>query len=229
MLKRPIILFTMLLAASMAFAGDIATFVNLGFSDDSTFFMFGQYGLDQGPNASYADIFTVDNVRNAFVPKGVLKSTNNAPLDIGQDGSGLFYNLLYENAANAKKYRIDHLNQGRLLYVLLDGEEPKSELSFRDFKTQAEYGISLGKKFIESGDTAVSSFSLRIEVVEPSGAVKRVDAGSPSIKRPGVTDYVIRRVILSPDSRYLVVVIEKKTQAPEGSSVRYMVEPVKIR
>jgi predicted secreted protein len=219
----------MLLAASMAFAGDIATFVNLGFSDDSSFFMFGQYGLDQGPAASYAEIYTVDNARNAYAPKGVLKSTNNAQLDIGQDGSGLFYNLLYENAANAKKYRIDHLKQGRLLYVLLDGEEPKSELAFRDFKTNAEYGISLGKKFVESGDSTVSSFSLRVSVADPSGSVRSVDAGSPSVRRPGVTDYVIRRAILSPDSRYLVVVIEKKTAAPEGNSVRYMVEPVRIR
>lgn len=227
--KRLAILTLMILAAAAAFAGDAATFVNLGFSDDGSHFMFGQYGIDQPSGASYAEIYAVDNAANVFAPGGVLKASSNAVLDIGQDGSGLFFNLMYQNASNAKRYRIDHLDQGRLLYVLLDGEEPLNRLSFRDFKTNYEYEIVLERDLRESGAGVSSSFSLDLAMTRTDGTVKRVLAGNPSIKRQGVTDYLIRRVILSPDARYLIVVIEKKMNAADGASIRYMVEPVRIR
>jgi predicted secreted protein len=229
MLKRSAILFLMILVAQAAFAGDVATFVNLGFSDDGAFFMFGQYGIDQPSGASYAEIYAVNNASNDFAPQGVLKASNSAPLDIGQDGSGLFYNLMYQNAANAKKYRVDHLKQGRLLYVLLDGEEPLSDLSFRDFKTGADYEITLNKDIMETGSGVVSSFSLDLAVSYSDGGSKRVLAGNPAVRRSGVRDYLIRRVILSPDSRYAIVIVEKKTNAPDGVSVRYMVEPIRLK
>ncbi len=229
MLKRILIQITLLLAVSAAFAGDIATFVNLGFSDDSAYFMFGQYGIDQPGGASYAEIYAVDNAKNVFAPNGVLKTLSTASLDIGQDGSGLFFNLLYENAAAARRYRIDHLKQGRLLYVLLDGEEPKNELVFRDFKTKAEYGISLSQTSRGEGPAISSSFSLEVSVTDPEGRIRCVQAGSPELRRSGVSDYLIRRAILSPDGRYLLIIIEKRLVAPEGKSIRYMVEPVKLR
>lgn len=229
MLKRSAIITLMILAASTAFAGDVATFVNLGFSDDGAIFMFGQYGIDQPSGSSYAEIYAVNNSTNSYEPQGVLKASNASVLDIGQDGSGLFYNLMYQNAANAKRFRVDHLKQGRLLYVLLDGEEPLSDLSFRDFRTGADYEVSLNKDIGNASGGVVSSFSLDLAVKRPDGSVKRVLAGNPSIRRPGVLDYLIRRVILSPDGRYVVVIVEKKTNAPEGASVRYMVEPIRIR
>ena len=43
-----------LLAALGASAGDIAQFVNLGFSADSKYFMFGQYGVSETTSSPFA-------------------------------------------------------------------------------------------------------------------------------------------------------------------------------
>ncbi len=229
MSKRIALLAAMALIASAAlFAGDVAEFVNLGFSDDGAYFQFAQYGIDAATGGSYAEIYTVHNARNEFVPKGLIRSSSDAPLDIGQDGSGLFYNLLYKNAEQARKYRIDHLRQGRLLYILLDGETPRQELSFRDFKTGVDYSLALDQKVVESGETVYSSFSLEIVAKGVSGAERSFRGGTPSVKRTGVEGYLIRRVVLSPDERFMIVVVEKKVRARDADSLRYMVEAVKL-
>jgi predicted secreted protein len=230
MFKRLAAIFAaLILVAAGLYAGDVAEFVNLGFSDDGAFFQFAQYGIDQTTGGAYAEIYTVDNARNAFVPRGVLKASSNAALDLGQDGSGLFFNLLYDNAPVSKSFKIDHMRQGRLLYVLLDGEIPRQDLSFRDFKTGTEYGVSLDQTVTQAGTSVVSSFSLMIGVTDPGGTKRSYPAGSPSVKRQGVSGYLIRRVLLSPDERYLLVLVEKTVKGPDAPSMRYMIEPVRIR
>jgi predicted secreted protein len=218
-----------LLSAAALPAGDIAAFVNLGFSDDGAYFQFAQYGVDSASGGSYAEIYTVDNARNAFAPKGVLRSSSSAPLDIGQDGSGIFYNLMYENSAQSKRYGIDHLRQGRLLYVLLDGEIPRQDLSFRDFKTGAEYSIALDQHVTEANGSVSSSFSLLVGVKDSAGRSRSMEGGTPGVKRPGVDGYLIRRAVLSPDERFLIVVVEKRVRAKDADSLRYMVEAVRLR
>ena len=61
-----------LLGASLLFAGDIARFVNLGFSHDNRYFMFAQYGVKEGTSFPYADLFVVDVPTNRFASQGVL-------------------------------------------------------------------------------------------------------------------------------------------------------------
>ncbi len=56
------------------FAGDVAQFVDLGFSPDGRYYMFGQYGVTDKTWQGYAEIYTVDMDKNAFVPAGVFKS-----------------------------------------------------------------------------------------------------------------------------------------------------------
>jgi predicted secreted protein len=230
MLKRMALMFAAFALISAALsAGDIAAFVNLGFSDDGAYFQFAQYGIDAATGGCYAEIYTVDNARNAFTARGALRASDNAPLDIGQDGSGLFYNLMYENASSAKAYGINHLRQGRLLYVLLDGEIPRQDLSFRDFKTGSEYSIALDQSVFEANGSVSSSFSLGVGVKDSSGKSRSIRAGSPSVRRDGVGGYLIRRAILSPDERYMIVVVEKSVRGKDSSSLRYMVEAVKLR
>jgi predicted secreted protein len=220
--------FALAASASLS-AGDIASFVNLGFSGDSSYFMFGQYGVSDGNGASYAEVYTVDNARNAFVPGTTLKASNSLSLDVGQDGSGTFFNLLEESARKASSCQIDHQRQGRLLYVLMNGEEPKSELCFRDFKAGTEYKLMLDQKVLRVDGSVSSSFGLSVSQKKADGSVKMIEAGSPNVRRPGVSGYVIRRALLSPDERYLVVVIEKKEAAKDAVSVRYMVETLRLK
>jgi predicted secreted protein len=211
-----------------AAAGDIATFVNLGFSPDSAFFMFGQYGLDSGGGKPYAETYMVDTKKNDFVKNGVMRRVFDAKVEPGQDVQGALFALYGENLPLVKSCKIDNLATGRLLYVLLDGEEPPATLSFRDFKTGAAYDIALQKKVSESKDSVVSSFGLAVSVTLKDGTVKRVTAGNPDIKRSGVKDYVIRRIIIAPDEKTLVLIIEKNMAQKGDQAVRYMVETLKL-
>jgi predicted secreted protein len=210
------------------FAGDVATFVNLGFSADSSYFMFGQYGVDQGAGKPYAETYLVDNARNDFVPKGVVRKTFDAALEPGQDASGAIFAVVGQEQDLVKKYKIDHLKPGRLLYVLMDGQEPPASLSFRDFKTGAAYEISLNQSSTERKDGTAASFGIAVSYTAKDGTVKRVVGGNPDIKRLGVKAYVIRRIIVAPDEKHLIFIVEKRTVDKGDPAVRYMVEALKL-
>jgi predicted secreted protein len=212
-----------------AFAGDVATFVNLGFSPDSAYFMFGQYGVDQSTGKPYADTYLVDNKLNDFVDKGMASKIYDTCLEPGQDALGALFALVGDQASIVKKYGIDHLKPGRLLYLLMDGQEPPASLSFRDFKTGASYDISLNQSASESKGSVSSSFGIAVSYTSKEGAaVKRVVGGNPDIKRLGVKAYVIRRIIAAPDERTLVFLVEKRTVDKGDPAIRYMVEVLKL-
>jgi len=211
-----------------ALAGDVASFVNLGFSPDSAYFMFGQYGLDEAAGAPYAETYLVDNKRNDFVKDGVARRSFDARLEPGQDASGAFYALFADQVPLARKHKIDFLRPGRLLYILVDGQEPPALLSFRDFKTGAAYEVSLNQKAAEAAGGISSSFGIALSYTAKDGASKRVVGGNPDIKRAGVKAYVIRRIIVAPAEKTLVFIVEKRMQAKGDSAVRYMVEALKL-
>ena len=48
-------------------AGDSASFADLGFSPDGSYYMFAQYGVRTGTLRPWADLFLVDVARNNFV------------------------------------------------------------------------------------------------------------------------------------------------------------------
>ncbi len=217
-----------LIALVPAFAGDVATFVNLGFSPDSAYFMFGQYGMDQAAGKPYAETYLVDDKLNDFVAKGVVRKTFDASLEPGQDASGAIFALVGEEQPLIKKYRIDHLRPGRLLYVLMDGQEPPASLSFRDFKAGSSYEISLNQSASESKGQASASFGIAISYTAKDGTAKRVVGGNPDIKRQGVKSYAIRRIIAAPDEKTLVFIVEKRTIEKGDPGVRYMVEALKL-
>ena len=229
MKKRSLLIAIVAFAAAVpAVAGDVATFVDLGFSPDSAYFMFGQYGMDEASGSPYAETYLVDNKRNAFVKDGAARRTFAAKLEPGQDASGAFYALFADEAPLAKKYKIDYLKPGRLLYILLDGQEPPATLSFRDFKTGAAYEIALNQKSAEAAGTASASFGIAATVTAKDGSSKRVVGGNPDLKRQGVKAYVIRRIIAAPDEKTLIFIVEKRMQSKGDSAIRYMVEALKL-
>ncbi len=64
-----LILLIILLSTACLFAGDIASFQNLGFSPDSRHFMFGQYGINEKTSSPYADIFLSMLKSTLFYPR----------------------------------------------------------------------------------------------------------------------------------------------------------------
>jgi predicted secreted protein len=218
----------LVLSAFSAFAGDVATFINLGFSDDSGYFMFGFHSVDADTNKPFAEIYAVDVKANNFVPGGIVKESFVETLQPGQDASGAFYTLLEKNTPLIRKFNIKHLQQGRLLYVLLNGDTTKGSLEFRDFNTQSQYSVQLTQNTTGSGLQVKSAFHINLTIRKDSGGVQTYVIGRPDYYREKVLNYRIRQIFLSPDEKHLVCVIERDQYSATGKSIRYMVETVKL-
>ena len=224
---RGFLIIIFLAACSLLFAGDYATFQNLGFSADSGYFMFGQYGADEKNALPYAEIFVVDVAANRFVPGGVKEAAYDNPIQPGVDGRGALFNLLTDSVELKKRWRIDHTLTGRLVYILLDGAQPKSQLEFRDFQDKKKYRITLVQSARGSGTEVSSSFHLVITVEGESGSFTTHTVGLPDYWRKGVRSYKIKQVLLAPDERSVVMVIEREEQDSSGVNIRYMVETLR--
>lgn len=215
--------------ASGAFAGDVATFVNLGFSADGSAFMFGQFGIDEETAFPYAEAYTVDVAANRFVPNGVAQQEYAHPVSPGQDGQGALYELLRTMTDVISHHNIRHVVSGRLLYFRVNGEEPKDRVSFRDFGTGRRYTIDITQTRREPAGASTAgsaAFSLSVGVEAAGGAVTTYSVGLPDYYREGVVRYHLDRVLLSPDGNELVLVMQKDT---EDRSIRYMVETLALR
>lgn len=212
---------------SFALAGDSARFQNLGFSEDSRYFMFAQYGASEASGLPYAELYTVDVPNNRFVSGGSQKASYDTAIEPGNDGQGALFNLLEEALPLKKRHGIDHTRSGRLVYILLDGAEPQSEVEFRDFAEGRKYRITLNQASAGSGAEIRSSFHLVVTITESSGTMKSHTVGLPDYWRPGVERYRIKQVLLAPDDRSVVLVIEREERDGAGSNIRYMVETLR--
>jgi predicted secreted protein len=217
------------LLASPLWAGDVASFVNLGFSPDSGFYMFGQYGVDTQTGTPYAETFVVDTKKNDFVQKGTARMTYAVRPEPGQDPAAAFYALLADQgAAKIKEYKIDPLRQGRIVYLLVNGDTPSDALSFKDYKTEAQWEVQLRPTSVEVNGEVTSSFGITVTITAKGGSVKKFEAGNPGIRRRGVRGYALRRILMTPDEKTIVFIVEKRVVTKEGDSVRYMVETVRL-
>ena len=228
MIRRAVLAVVAVLVLFPLAAGDVACFANLGFSPDGSRFMFGQYGLEAGTGKAWAEVAIVDTKRNDFVPGTHLLNTFGVKIDAGQSPIGALFSLFGDDLARAKSAKIDPLLNGRLIYALVDGAEVPQTLDFHDFATDDVWQISMLKSVKTDKDRVRSSFGLSIQKTSKDGGLRHLTAGNPEILRDGVKDYVIRNVLVGPDSRTVVLVIEKLMEAPGGPSVRYMVETFRL-
>lgn len=215
-----------LLVTFAASAGDIARFVNLGFSPDSRYFMFGQYGIQQKTSTPWAEAYIVDVRANAFVSRGVHKVSSSVPVDPGTDGIGALFDAVVEARAQETLYKVRHTVTGRMLYILVDGVPAPDVVDFRDFQTGRNYEITMTQSPPEG--EAGASFSLAISVTDKDGVVHAYKAGDPSLRRPGVKAYHIKEIVLAPDNASLVFLIQREEQDTQGNNIRYMVETAGI-
>ena len=133
------------LSATGLWAGDIATFVDLGFSPDVKIYMFAHYGVQAENLRPLADLYVVDVPQNNFVTGGRISYTHYRPVVAGQDGSGALYHLLSRNTALSDRYGVNFLHQGQPLYLSLDEGHPAlpETIEFRDFEQGASYRATL--------------------------------------------------------------------------------------
>jgi predicted secreted protein len=226
---------TMILSVSGLWAGDAASFVDLGFSPDGGVYMFAQYGVRSGALKPWADLFVVDVARNNFVSGGKVSYTHDNPIVAGQDGSGALYRLIARNTALADRYGISFPNQGQPLYIALDGEAAAGgestggeSIEFRDFESRRTYRANLIPALEGSGRNMRSSFYIDLESSSDGGGRKTYTVGDPGVKRPLIASYHIKKVLIDPLGDSIVFVIEMKQQVEGGYDIRYMVETLRL-
>ena len=211
-------------------AGDSASFVDLGFSQDGSFYMFAQYGVKSGLLTPWADVYIVDVGKNDFVPGGRISYTHDRPIDAGQDGTGALYRLIATNAVLAERYGVTYPNQGQPLYISLDGDPAYDgqPITFRDFVSGISYRASLVETVSGLGDNLRSSFYIMLKCIDSDGTEKTFTIGTPDIRRPRISSYRIKKVLIAPPGNSLIFVIEMKRLAENGHDIRYMVEALRF-
>ena len=220
----------LLTCVSGLWAGDTASFVDLGFSPDGRTYMFGQYGVQSPALKPWAELYIVDVRNNNFVQNGRVSFTQNSPIQAGQDGSGIFYNLLAGNSSLVNRYNINYQNQGLPLYISRDENPPRhgETIDFRDFISGKSYKAELVPTVSGSGQTTSSTFYIKLEVRSQNGQVKNYTVGTPQVRRQLIASYNFKRVLIDSLGESIIFVIEMKRVAENGFDIRYMIEAQRL-
>ncbi|MDR3123618.1 MAG: DUF2259 domain-containing protein [Treponema sp.] len=213
-------------------AGDNASFVDLGFSPDGTIYMFAQYGVESATLKPWAELTVVDVPKNNFVPGGRVSYTHTSQVTNGQDGSGAMYRLIAQSGALANRYGVNFLHQGYPLYLSLETSGRAGDggeiIEFRDFQAGASYRAALIPTLEGSGGNLQSSFYINVERTARDGSKRTYTVGSPHIKRPLISSYRIRKVVVAPQDGSLIFVVETKKPGNDGFDIRYMTEALRL-
>jgi len=231
MKKAAFLIFILSLFIGVAFAGDVSEFVNLGFSAEGNYFYFGQYGVTQEGHNPYGEVFMVDVSENRFLKDGVRKKVFPRSISLGGDGRGALFTLMEEMVPLRKKYGIQYLNQGRLIFIRVmepsEANDSGETLNFKDFVTDDSYKVTLIQKREGAGAAEKASFHIQLELTRPGGSVLKKTVGLPNYYRSGVAGYRINRILKSPDGNSLVFIVEKMMAQDQG--IRFMVETLDLR
>lgn len=214
-------------------AGDVAVFKNLGFSPDSRYFQFAQYGIDAATQNPWVETYIVDVIKNEFVAGGKARSSFPVGVTLGDDGLKGLLAHLEKYGAERTKWKLDYLNQGRPIYFRVTGETSAADydnIQVLDYKTGRNYTVSLKKTVTPKGTGVTSSYYLDLEVKDKGGkSLGTYKVGNPNTLRPGVQNYTVNQIILSPNERSLILVVEKEESDGQGGvNLRTMVETVTL-
>jgi len=223
-MKKIVVVVVFLLYASFIFAGDIAQYINLGFSNNSKYFMFGQYGISSEDTKAFAETYIIDVSKNAFITDGVNSRSFSDEILPGQEGLGALFTILEDSLAIISKTGINHIATGRVVYLLVNGAKPKKMLEFRDFYKGDSYKVTLIQESFGSDDKINSSFHINLSITDKRENIRTYTIGLPDYKRKDVLGYRIKQVVFTPSEDGLVFVIEKEITGSQGKFIRYMVE-----
>lgn len=201
-------------------SGDKANFLNLGFSPNGHYFMFGQFGYTPESSSNYAGIHLIDVRDNTFVPGGSYRKTFILPNNPTQKPIAGFLKLLETTAPRRNRYRIDYLIQGTPIYINLGKEKDSKNLEFRNYNDGKFYQISLLQQVEGKVPRIRSSFFIKLTVKGKTNE-RTYTIGRPHYKRTKIVDYDIKQILLGPQNKTILFVISKEDYQ---KNIRYMVE-----
>lgn len=225
---------TSLFIAANIFAGDVATFVDKGFSKDGKYYIFGQYGRTDKKYQGWAEIYQVDIASNDYVDGGVFRTKPSAAT-VDKTGLEVYESLEAKSFYYFKKIETKPASPEHVLYIL---DDPKKEgtdtIQFKDFRTGNEgaysYSVSLYQTVVtnKAGEKS-SSFYIMVEKKDAQGnVVFKKKVGNPDIQRKLITGYKIIKIMCDDSEKNMIFVVEKTQTDDTGISIRYMVEAAKI-
>ncbi|MDR2802676.1 MAG: DUF2259 domain-containing protein [Treponema sp.] len=233
--KRKSAVFFLFLIASVVFthnlrAGDVASFVDLGFSQNGKIYMFAQYGVNEHNLHPWSELYIVDVDQNEFVSGGRISYKHDTPVALGQDGSAALLRVVSRNSEIIQKYRANFMHQGIPLFISLeDVRTPDGHtIDFRDFERGVFYSASLKSIVYGSGAGIRSSFYIIFESRARNGVKKIYRVGNPDVKRAGVMTYSIKKAIVNPERSSIILVIEMTMKTNDGADIRYMIEALRL-
>lgn len=221
-------------AAFASFAGDSAVLVDNGFSADGNYYIFGQYGKIDKKFQGWAEIYTVDVLKNDYVDNEVYRVKPSA-VTFDKTGKEVYESLAGKNYLSIKKYNCAQNSPEQILYIR--EEEKKAgtdEIEFKDFISsvsddQAYYKVVLVPTVSGEGINVKSSFYINLEKLDSKGSVLASQKiGNPGITRKGVKNYKIERIVCDKTGKKLVFIVEKTMEDKTGINIRYMIETARL-
>lgn len=221
--------------AASSFAGDAASFVDIGFSEDGERYLFGQYGKLDKSYEPWAEIFTVDVASNDFV-KGENFKLRPGDVSSEESGKNAFESLKSKSEWKLSKYKAAPAGTGTLLYLReSEVKSPTEEIVFKDFEGSSDgsevfYHVTLVPEYQGSGADCRSRFFINVEKKDSRGTViSAFKAGTPGFMRKGITSYQIEKIFTDKSGRSLVFIVKKTLEDSTGTSIRYMVEACRVQ
>ncbi len=216
-------------------AGDVATFVDKGFSEDGKYYVFGQYGRTDKKYQGWAEIYQVDIAKNDWVDGGVFK-INTTAVTADKAGVDVYESLEGKNYYYLRNLNCKVANADQVLYILDDvNKTGTDEIVFTDFNNSTvdspnTFHIQLVPTINGKGKSVKSSFYIWVEKKDADGnTISKTKVGSPDVVRSGISNYKIERIMCDPSQTNFIFVIEKIQEDDTGISIRYMVEAAKIK
>lgn len=221
--------FAMCLLTSV-FAGDVATFVEGGWSSDGKIYVFGQYGKTDKSYQGWAELIEVDIEKNDYADKGYF-SIKPSAVTANKNGREVFESLEAKSFYSTKPLNLKKTQADQIMYICEDPIKKGADvINFTDFlgseiENPKKYTVQIIKDLTGKGADSKSSFYILIEKKDADGNVIATQkVGNPDIKRKGITDYKIEQILTDKTGKKMIFVVEKIMEDKTGINVRYMVE-----
>ena len=217
---KMVCLLVLLLVPMLLAAGDRAEFINLGFSDDGSIFLYGQYGKDAEGRYLYADIIAHSIDEDRRVDELTISRQYPIRQFSGQSGVNALLMSLREHASS-HALPINYTNTGSVLFFQLPGQDAGELVTFTDYADMTLYTVSLTirPKEREPGTNATIQLTLFREL--RNGTKSRFSTGSLLEPLEGVYEFHIKQVVLSPDRTKIVIVIQTRVFNEEDGDEDY--------
>lgn len=221
---------SMCMLTAALFAGDVATFVEGGWSSDGEIFVFGQYGKTDKSFQGWAELIEVDIAKNDYAKNGYF-SIKPSAVTAGKNGREVYESLEAKSFFSTKPLNLKKTEPDQILYLCEDPSKKGLDvITFKDFlgssiDNPTSFTVTMNPTVTGSGANAKSSFYILIEKKDASGKViASQKVGNPEISRKGITNYKIEQILSDKTGKKMIFVVEKTMEDKTGLNVRYMVE-----